>query len=353
MRASIIVVNYNGGAEAAESISDLLGHARGCDAEVIVVDNGSDDGSDMLIERGAPAALVIRESENRGYASAVNRGLREAEGAVLVVMNADVRPADGALDELVRSVLDTPEAGLVGGVLRRPNGRVTPDTSRPLPVVADIRREGFFLPPRGTPSRAEVLRRIGAAGFVPTPAISGAVMGLRRDVLDMLGPMDDEYFLYNEDVEWCRRAGRLGITVGVATGAVFEHAGGASTRKSELAAFAARVLSDFVYFCEGEGELPERVSRMWSERLLFRAWLYGADARCAILGGRSSSRERAAIYRGLKLSLQAFEWTPGVGIQSGHPSRLLEATRKPEPRDAARRRGRSSRATEGAERDGR
>lgn len=337
MRASVIVVNYNGGTEAAESVSGLVERARPCDAEVVVVDNRSDDGSDLLIESLAPSARLVREPENRGYASAVNTGLKEARGEALVVMNADVRPRGDALSELLLSTLDAPRFALVGGVLIGRNGRVTPDTARPLPVVSDILREGFFLPGRGDRSRADVLRRAGSPGVAEATAISGAVMCLRRDALGLLGPMDADYFLYNEDVEWCRRAARLGFAVGVATGAVFDHAGGASTKRSERMAFAARVLSDFVYFCEGEGVSRETVSRRWAIRLGFRTNLYGADARCGILGGRPSSSERATVYRELARRLRSFRWEPGDGTQSGHPLRLLTAGS--EPRTAVRNEG--------------
>jgi len=323
MRASIVVVNYNGGPEAPAAVAELAAHAIGADAELIVVDNCSDDGSDGLIERDVFGARLLREPANRGYATAVGRGLAEASGDALVVMNADVRPVEGAVGALIDVVLEDPGRGLVGGLLLGRRGRVTADTARPLPIVSDILREGFFLPGRRTASRHEVLRRRGRPGTVPAPAVSGAVMGLGRETLKLLGPMDADYFLYNEDVEWCRRAGREGLGVAVATGAVFEHAGGASTRKSERAAFAARVLSDFVYFTEGEGVPADVVRARWLTRLRFRANLYGTDARCGILGGRSSSADRAAIYRELERRLRAFDWTPAPEGQSGHPDRLL------------------------------
>ncbi|MBD3349289.1 MAG: glycosyltransferase [Candidatus Eisenbacteria bacterium] len=346
MRASVIVVNYNGGEEAAESVASLAAMAKGCGAEIIVVDNDSNDGSDRLIHEAAPEARLLREERNLGYARAVNRGLSDARGDALVILNPDVRPLEGALAGLVRAVLDGTEPCLIGGVMIGRNGRVTYDTARPLPVLSDILREGLFLPGRRLASRTELLRRLGDDRVVFAPAISGAAMALHKKTLSTLGPMDGDYFLYNEDVEWCRRALRLGVSVGVAASCVFGHGGGASTRKTERTAFAARVLSDFIYFCEGEGAAPEIVSRLWSQRLLFRTWLYRADARCAILGGRPSSRERAAIYQELRRRLRAFEWTPEISVQSGHPSRLLGATWRPTDRG-------SRRSGDGAERSGR
>ncbi len=329
MKASVIVVNYNGGPEAVEAIAQLGADAMRSKADLVVVDNASQDGSDRLIESRVPTATLVRAHVNRGYASGVNAGLAEAGGDVLAVMNADVRPRDGALSELLRSTRDDGRFALVGGVLVDPNGRVTPDTARALPTPSDILREGFFLPACPSKFRAQVLRRVGHRGVAAVPAVSGAVMCLRREALELLGPMDENYFLYNEDAEWCRRVADKGQQVGVCTGAVFDHARGASTKKSERSAFAARLLSDFIYFCDGEGVPSERVARLWAVRLRFRAGLYGLDAKCGIIGGRPSSRSRADIYGELARRLRSFDWTPEGSGQRGHPSRLLSSASDP------------------------
>jgi len=327
--ASIVVVNYNGGPGVVENLRTLSRQATGPAWELIVVDNCSTDGSPDLITAGATGARVVCEPENRGYASAVNRGLREASGDVIVVLNADIVPRPEALTVLVDAVAANRQFALLGGVLVDSEGRPSPNTVRMFPRPADILREALFIPPRRP--RFGIGRGSGedTAGAVDTaPVISGAVMGVHRESLDALGPMDENYFLYNEDVEWCRRAVRGGLSVGVATGAVFDHEGGASTGGNEGPAFAARVLSDFHYFCDGEDVEPERIRRLWRIRLVLRSWLYRADALLGVLGGRPGSRRRAAIYRLLALEMRSFSWLPDESRQSGHPSRLV---RFPDP----------------------
>ncbi|MCK4510541.1 glycosyltransferase, partial [bacterium] len=325
--ASIIVVNYNGGPGVVENLRALSRQANGPAWELIVVDNCSTDGSPDLITAGGTEARVVREPENRGYASAVNRGLREASGDVIVVLNADIVPRPGALTVLVDAVAANRRFALLGGVLVDSRGRLSPNTARMLPRPADILREALFVPPRRP--RLGIGRGSGEGTAVAAaPVISGAVMGVHREALDALGPMDENYFLYNEDVEWCRRAARSGLSVGVATGAVFDHEGGASTGGNEGPAFAARVLSDFRYFCDGEGVEPERIRRLWRIRLVLRSWFYRADALSGAFGGRPGSRRRAAIYRLLALEMRSFSWLPDEERQSGHPSRLL---RFPDP----------------------
>lgn len=323
--ASIVVVNYNGGNAAVSNLRALSEQTAGAGWELVVVDNCSTDGSPDLVSGEVPAARLVCEPTNLGYAAAVNRGLKEATGDVMVVLNADVVPRAGALSALVAAVDANRHYALLGGVLIGASGARSANTARALPTPAGILREGFFLPPK-TPSLASDPSKVGAPaelGVVPVPAISGAVMGVHRETLAVLGPMDAEYFLYNEDNEWCRRAARKGLSVGVVTGAVFDHRGGASTRLNEGPAFASRVLADFQYFCEGEGVPEDRVRRLWRVRLVLRSWLYRADARLGVLGRRPESAGRAAIYRLLAGRLAAFRWSVSDGLQNCHPSRLF------------------------------
>ena len=322
MNASVVMINYNGGESAAENARIVAGQAADEGMEFLVVDNNSSDGSDGLIRAAVPGANLVRELTNRGYAAAVNRGFGEAAGEVVIVLNADVVPQSGALRSLAEAALDD-EFAILGGVLVDGSGVRSNNTARLLPRPADILREGLFLRPRSPrPDIADARWNAGGGtATVAVPVVSGAIMAVRRNVHSKLGPMDEDFFLYREDVEWCRRARALGLKVGVATSARFSHEGGASTRQDEGPAFAARVLSDFHYFCDIEG-VPERaVRRRWLVRLAFRSLLYRADASLGVLGGRPDSRRRSAIYRILYENLRRFSWSPSEG-QKCHPSRL-------------------------------
>lgn len=321
MRISLVVVNYRGGREAIENLRFLVTQIPHGENELIVVDNNSDDGSAEQIENEVPGARLIRLMENRGYASGINRGLREAKGDAIVIMNTDVRPMPGSLEALAAAAERNRDFALLGGILSDQTGRRTKDTARELPSVRDILREGFFLPPR----RIDLDRKgEGADGtVVPAPAVSGAVMAITRENLTRLDPMDEHYFLYNEDTDWCRRAREKNLMVGVVTNARFIHKRGASTRIDERNPFAARVLSDFHYFCEGEGESPEKIRRLWRIRLLFRAWLYRMDSWFGVLGHKAESGTRAATYRLLARKLKSFQWSTTESGQNCHPSRLI------------------------------
>ena len=333
IRASVIVVNYNGGAAAVQNLRRISERMPEGQCELIVVDNASDDGSPDRISAELPAVRLVREPSNGGYARGVNRGLREAAGSVAVILNSDVTPEPGALDLLVDAA-DTPGFAVVGGLVVDDHGRSGGNCVRALPRPGDILLEGVFFRQRTTRPVAGL--RSGAHGVLETDVVSGSVMAISRSSLEVLGPMDENFFLYREDVEWCRRALAAGMKVGVATGAVFTHEGGASTRLMEGPAFAARVLSDFHYFCDIEGVSEGLVRRLWRARLAYRTVLYWFDAVCGVLGGREESRRRSAVYRILLESLRDFRWS-GAESQSCHPSRLASfPVRAPRPGEDGR-----------------
>ncbi|MDP6461825.1 MAG: glycosyltransferase family 2 protein [Gemmatimonadota bacterium] len=321
MTVSLILVNYNGGSELAGHLERLARGPCAEESEILVVDNGSDDGSgELAAQRRIPGVRVLIERENRGYAAGVNRGLREATGDVFVILNPDVVPGEGAVARLASAARSHPEYFLLGGTIVDRSGAVNRCSARRRPEVRDILREGFFLPRRRS---AEVRRVIaGESGVISTDLVSGAAMAVLRTNLVALGPMDEDYFLYQEDVEWCDRARATGGRVGVVPDARFAHEGGASTRQNEAAPFAARVLSDYQYFIESRGVPESRLRFRWLWRLGFRAHLYRADAKFGILGGRGNSPERARIYRDLRDALRGFRWSTVEGAQNAHPDRL-------------------------------
>ncbi len=335
MSIAVVVVNYNGGSEIVNNVRTLESQCP--DWDIIVVDNASRDGSVDAIRVAVPRARVVIASTNRGYAAGVNLGLDEAGESHVLILNPDVAPVGDALLVMGRALEAHQDFGIMGALLVAADGRTVRTAGRDLPTVSGILREGLFLPARKrgmtgaeAPSGSEIIE---------VPMVSGAVMAVGREALDRLGPMCDDFFLYHEDSEWCRRAHERGLRVGLVRGAKFAHAGGATTRGQEGPAFAARVLADFQYFCEIEGESAERIRRIWLRRLRFRALAYriesvlrrpatvhhGGDTRTRSgAGRRERSRRRAAIYALLANALTRFRWSQDETGQNAHPSRLME-----------------------------
>lgn len=198
---SVVVVGHNAREVLLECLARLLRHYPS--AEVVVVDSGSTDGSAEAVAERFPQYRLIRV-ENRGYPAAVNRGLSLLSGDYLVQMNSDVYLESGDLEALVEAARANPRAALVGPTLVTPEGR--PQSFGPLyaPNYWNLRAP----------------RRVAW--------ISGALTLMPRAAYQALGGMDERFFFYNDDLEWCTRARRRGWQVLLVPRRVL-HLGGSST----------------------------------------------------------------------------------------------------------------------------
>ncbi|MEZ5064391.1 MAG: glycosyltransferase family 2 protein [bacterium] len=324
MNGAVIIVNYNGGGDLVRDLAIVLRLATAENLEVVVVDNASTDGSVEEIRRVLPAVRVVPLSTNRGFAYGVNRGIEASDGPVVIVLNPDAVPEPSALGRLRAAVLGNPDCGILGGAVTDASGNLDVCCARPLPELSDILREGVFLPKR-TDSSWLRLREGDGDGLIPTGAISGAAMAILRDNLARIGPMNEEFFLYNEDIEWCDRAQRVGLRTAVVPAARFVHRQGASTRKDERIPFAARMLADFLYFVDLRGESPSAVRWRWVLRQSFRACLYAVFAIVGTRSRRASSRRRAAIYLRLAWLAVRTPWPPNHDAPRADPRALRGA----------------------------
>ncbi len=200
---SIIVVSHNTRGVLGECLQRLQAHYP--EAEKIVVDSASTDGSPEWVEAHHPAVKVFRVP-NRGYAFAVNRGLEAATRPWVVEMNTDIYLESGDLEALQQALQENPKAALAGPTLQTPQGR--------------LQSFGPFYAPNYW-----FLRQPRAISW-----ISGALIMARQDALDQIGGMDERFFFYNEDLEWCARARRQGWQVLLVPRKVL-HLGGSSTPK--------------------------------------------------------------------------------------------------------------------------
>lgn len=231
-----VIVNFNAGPLLAESVRAAL--ASTGPVEVVVVDNGSTDGS---LERlrsaagGDPRVRIREMGSNLGFARASNVGLREAGGEYLVLLNPDCLVAPGALHEARAALEARSDAGMAGGLLLNEDGTEQEGCRRsvPRPGRAFLRAFGI----------SRLLRRAGRGGgdFVlseqPLPAhpvevdaISGAFMMVRRSALERVGLLDEGYFLHCEDLDWCMRFRLAGLAVLFVPAAVAVHHKGTSSR---------------------------------------------------------------------------------------------------------------------------
>jgi N-acetylglucosaminyl-diphospho-decaprenol L-rhamnosyltransferase len=220
-----IVVTYN----AAPWIERSLESVRGTEAELIVVDNGSTDGTVELVRERFPEARLV-EQENRGFGAGNNAGMRLGSGRYFLLLNPDAWLTGDALEQLVAFADAHPEAGVVGPKLLNPDGTLQRSV-RGYPTPWRIATEYFFL--RKLAPRSKLLNAFFGAGFdhesVRTAEfLPGACLLVRREAVDSIGGFDEDFFLMSEEVDWCYRFRQAGWDVLFYPGAEVVHVIGAS-----------------------------------------------------------------------------------------------------------------------------
>jgi N-acetylglucosaminyl-diphospho-decaprenol L-rhamnosyltransferase len=222
-RVSVVVVTYNAMPYLERCLQSVGGQ------EVVVVDHGSTDGTVAFVRTRFPHALVI-EQDNRGLAAGWNRGMREASGDWLLILNADAWVLDDAIDRLVAFAHDRPRAAVVGPRLLNADGTLQRSV-RGFPTPWRIATEYLFL--RKLAPRTRLLNGYYAARFAHDRAreadwLYGACMLVRRAALDEIGGLDEDFFLFSEETDWHRRFRDAGWEIWFSPDAEVVHVEGAS-----------------------------------------------------------------------------------------------------------------------------
>lgn len=206
--------------------------------EVVVVDNASSDGSAAMVERNHPWARVVELPRNRGFAAGVNEGVRATTGEAVLVLNPDVVVDRAGVDTLLTALDADQDAAAISPLLIGHDGKPQGEMYRRFPGPAQVLLFWSFLAP--------MARRIGAIRrrWLEHPIayrqrssvdqLPGGALLLRRSALEAVGPLDEGYFIWFEDVDWCYRARQSGWQLLVEPRASFRHEGGASFRRWTL-----------------------------------------------------------------------------------------------------------------------
>jgi len=197
--------------------------------ETIVVDVGSTDGTLELVRGRFPDAQLV-EIENRGLAAGWNEGIRRASGRYVLILNADAWMLDDAIEKLAAFVDAHPEAAVVAPRLLNLDGTLQRSV-RGFPTLWRLATEYLFL--RKLAPRSSALNAFYAGGFEhdtvrEAELVMGAVMLVRREAIDAVGPLDEDFFLFSEETDWHYRFERAGWKVFFTPDAEAVHVGGAS-----------------------------------------------------------------------------------------------------------------------------
>ena len=215
VRLAIVVVSYNTRKLIRRCLESLRAFAPRCSFEVVVVDNASRDGSVATLRSEFPWVRLVDNPHNLGYAVAVNQGIEATRSDYVLVLNPDIVVRPGALDHLVEFMDATPEAGIAGGKLLNTDGTLQHSCrSFYTPMTLVMRRTPLGkLFPNHRVIRHHLLLDYDHATPRPVDWVIGACMMVRRTAIEAVGGMDERFFLYFEDVDWCYRMSRQGWRV--------------------------------------------------------------------------------------------------------------------------------------------
>ncbi|MEI6502701.1 MAG: glycosyltransferase family 2 protein, partial [Armatimonadota bacterium] len=203
MTLSIILISYNTRDLLRNCLQSVFSHPPSCEFVVTVVDNASADGSAQMVQTEFPQVRVIANESNLGYAAAINQALRGLSAEYALILNSDIEVAPKSLDALLAFMEDTPLAGMCAPQLFLPDGSAQATWRRgfslgqfaaqQLLVAKLFCRAGACTPPSG-----------------PVEHLDGAALLVRAEALRQVGLMDEGYWLYCEDSDWCLRFRRAG-----------------------------------------------------------------------------------------------------------------------------------------------
>lgn len=228
---SIIIVNWNSTAYLEKCVESIYAHTHEISFEIIVVDNASPDGDVETVRDRFPDIILIQSSANLGFARANNLASHVSSGRYLVFLNPDTVLANSAFDFLLRRAALLPSVGAVGCKLLNRDRSIQISAIQTFPTILNQLLDLDILLTRFPECRLWNIAPLYANSSEPSrvEVISGACVMLERGVFAQIGQFSEEYFMYAEDLDLCRKAVQAGYTNYYIPQAQVIHYGGASS----------------------------------------------------------------------------------------------------------------------------
>ena len=229
---SIVIATYNSRQHLGTCLQSIAEHLAGVDYEVCVVDNASTDGTAAIAAAAGERVRVISNDRNLGFSAAVNAGLRSTSGPVVMWLNPDTKVVGGDARALLQHFEDEPSVGIIGPKVLNGDGTIQ-FSCRSFPTyhTAIFNRYSLLtkLFPKNRFSSRYLYSEWDHQTLRDVEWVSGACLLHRRSLIDTIGELDERFFMYIEDIDFCLRATRSGWTVRYHPGlSVLHHIAGSS-----------------------------------------------------------------------------------------------------------------------------
>ncbi len=249
---SIIIVNWNTKEYLLRCLESVFRSGKKKSWEVIVVDNGSQDGSAKEVNKFFPDIRLIANEENRGFAKATNQGIKHSSGRYLLLLNPDTEVRENSIERLVAFMDAHPDTGINGAQLLNRDGSRQNSIANFPSLATELLNKSLlrWVFPKKFPGKERVY-----PGPIEVDSVIGACMLTRREAIERVGILDEDYFLFFEETDWCYRMKKAGWKVFHVPQSEIVHVQGrgAETRKRQAKVEYYR--SRYHFFRKNRGKL--------------------------------------------------------------------------------------------------
>jgi hypothetical protein len=261
---SIIIVNWNTKDKLNDCLNSIYRQAPKLTYEVIVVDNASDDGSAEMVKREFPEAILLQNDENRGFAAANNVGMAVAQGRYILLLNSDTIVLDNAIGQVVSFADLHPESAVVGCKVLNPDGTLQ-WTCFMFPSLLNMLLSSTYLYklfPRSKFFGREQMTWWDRNDAREVDVVTGCFMLVRREAIEQIGLLDERFFMYGEETDWCYRFRQAGWKVIFTPAVEIIHLGGESSKQIRAKMLVQLRLSILHFISKHYGWLSHKIASL-------------------------------------------------------------------------------------------
>ena len=250
MDLSVIIVNWNTKDLLCQCLDSLNQVAKKVEMEIFVVDNGSMDGSGEAIRERFPGVKLVENQINLGFAKANNQALRLAKGKYVLLLNPDTQIKGMAIEEMISLMSAHPEVGVVGGQLLNSDGSKQNSIANFPSLATELLNKSILrrLFPEKFPGKEK-----SYLGPIEVDSVIGACMMVRLEAIEQVGLLDEDYFLFLEETDWCYRMKKGSLKIYHIPQAEIFHSQGRSAEKNKEKAKIEYYRSRYHFFRKNRG----------------------------------------------------------------------------------------------------
>ncbi|MDP3938100.1 MAG: glycosyltransferase family 2 protein [Deltaproteobacteria bacterium] len=304
---SIIIVSYNTRELLARCITSVVENTAGISYRIYVVDNASSDGSAEMVRARYPEVILEKNRENLGFAQANSQVMGKIDSRYVVLLNSDTAcpPGSRVLERMVGHLDAHPEIGALGPRIVYPDGRIQLHCARSFPTLWTVFCMFSSLAQRFPNNRftgGYLMSYWDHKTSREVDLLLGACMMVREEVIEQVGPLDGQFFLGGEDVDWCRRIKDAGWKIYYLSDLTLEHEGGASKALLPVHESTETHKAWFLYFRKHHGLAYAVAGRLITAGFLL-FWVSFYSIRYAFTPG-----QREALAQTIKIRVELLTW---------------------------------------------